>query len=187
MRTWRLKCVVLFAGSLAAGRDASAAPLAAIPTFGGAWVWSDEVVYSDWRVQKNAVTGHCRLIDPHNLRYESGGFDACLAALAKAKVDKKIPALSKDVVVVLHGLGANRGMMNGLCKYLRKNGKLCVVNVTYPSTMLSIEEYARSLDSVIRHLDGVETVSFVAHSMGNIVVRKYLKDIEVLDPAGTPA
>jgi pimeloyl-ACP methyl ester carboxylesterase len=186
MMNWRLAIVVLFATSPAAHRQACAQPLVAMPTLGGAWVWSDEVVYADWRIQKSATTGHCRLIDPHNLRYESGDFDACLAALAQARLAKKIPPLPPDVVVVLHGLGANRAVMNGLCDYLRKEGKLCVVNVTYPSTMLSIEDYARSLDSVIRHLDGVEHVSFVAHSMGNIVVRKYLKDVEALDPALRP-
>lgn len=177
---------VTVVATFAAATEAHAQSRVGIPTLGGAWVWSDEVVYSDWRIQKNANTGHCRLIDPRNLRYESGDFGACLAALGKAKVAKKIPALPKDVVVVLHGLGANRAVMNGLCDYMRQEGKLCVVNVTYPSTMLSVEAYAKSLDSVIRHLDGVETVSFVAHSMGNLVVRKYLKDIEALDPAERP-
>jgi pimeloyl-ACP methyl ester carboxylesterase len=157
-----------------------------VPTLGGAWLWSDEVVYSDWRIQKNARSGKCRLLDPHNFRYAVGDFADCLAALNNAKLARQIPAPPTEVVIVLHGLGANRTLMNGLCDYLRDQGRLYVVNVTYPSTMLSIQDYARSLHSVIRHLDGVQKVSFVAHSMGNIVVRKYLKDIEALDPASRP-
>jgi pimeloyl-ACP methyl ester carboxylesterase len=186
MVRWRIAVAVLVVGRVAAD-EARGQYAVGIPTLGGAWVWSDEVVYSDWRIQKNARSGQCRLIDPRNLRYESGDFETCRAALENAKVAKNIPALPKDVVVVLHGLGGNRGLMNGLCDFLREEGKLCVVNVTYPSTMLSIEDYARSLDCVIRHLDGVENVSFVAHSMGNIVVRKYLKDMEALGPSQRPA
>jgi len=187
MQNWQLAMSVLVLGCMASPPDARAEHFVGIPTLGGAWVWSDEVVYSDWRIQKNALTGHCRLLNPHNFRYESGSFDACVAALGKEKVYKKIPSPPKHVVIVLHGLGANRAVMSGLCDYLRKEGKLYVVNVTYPSTMLSIEDYARSLACVIRHLDGVESISFVAHSMGNIVVRKYLKDMEALDPALRPA
>jgi pimeloyl-ACP methyl ester carboxylesterase len=182
----RLAIVLFLAGSFAATRATRAQSLVGIPTLGGAWVWSDEVVYSDWRIQKNAKSGNCRLLDPRNFRYESGDFDACLAALEKAKVAKSIPALPKHVVIVLHGLGANRALMTGLCDYLREEGNMYVVNVTYPSTMLSIDDYARSLASVIRHLAGVESASFVAHSMGNIVVRKYLGDVQALDPARRP-
>ena len=76
--------------------------------------------------------------------------------------------------------------MNGISNYLHEQGGYYVINVGYPSTMLTINDYAQSLDSIIRHLDGVKNISFVAHSMGNIVVRKYLKDLEALTPAMRP-
>jgi hypothetical protein len=40
---------------------------------------------------------------------------------------------------------------------------------------------------VISHLDGVEKIDFVAHSMGNIVIRRYLGDLARLDPDKRPA
>jgi pimeloyl-ACP methyl ester carboxylesterase len=70
--------------------------------------------------------------------------------------------------------------MSGLCDYLSDKGGLAVVNFGYSSTMDDIGAYASALDSVVRHLEGVENVSFVAHSLGNIVVRKFLKDLEPL-------
>ena len=150
------------------------------------WVWSDEVIFDDWRMQKNALTGHYRLIDPSDRRITFGEFETCLKALDKAKVDEKLRRMPKDVVIVLHGLGANRRFMNGISSHLRTEGGFYVVNFGYPSTMASIKDYAQSLDSVIRHLQGVQNISFVAHSMGNIVVRKYLKDLEGLAPAMRP-
>jgi hypothetical protein len=158
-----------------------------VPTLGGLWVWTDLVVHGDWRVQRNAFTNHCRLIDPRGRRFESGDFDECLAKLNAEKAARQLPSGPKDVVIVVHGLGANRRFMNGLCTYLRDEGNLAVINFGYASTMLEIGDYATALDSVVRHLDGVENVSFVAHSMGNIVVRKYLKDVEPLAPELRPA
>ena len=153
---------------------------------GGRMIWSDEVIYDDYRIQKHSLIGHYRLIDPEDVRVVRGTYALCQAKLDEIKVSQKLPSLPKDVVIVLHGLGAYRHFMNGISNYLRDQGGFYVINVGYPSTMLEIEDYAQSLDSVIRHLDGVENISFVAHSMGNIVVRKYLKNLEGLTPAMRP-
>jgi pimeloyl-ACP methyl ester carboxylesterase len=158
----------------------------ATPTLGGAYFWSDEVNFRDWRIQKHARNGEYRLIDPRGWKHAKGDFETCLAQLDQEKVENKLAPLPKDAVIVLHGLGANRLIMDELCDYLREEGGYYTINVTYPSTMGSIDDYARSLDSIVRHLPGVERVSFVAHSMGNIVIRKYLKDLSALAPPLQP-
>ncbi len=155
-------------------------------TLGGRFTWSDEAVYQGWRVQKSAIIGHYRLIDPDDCRYAFGTFEHCLEELEKVKVDKKLPPLPKDVVIVVHGLGASRQWMDSLSEYLEKEGGLTVVNVGYPSTMNDIGTHAASLVSVIKHLDGVERVSFVAHSMGNIVIRHCLNDLASLPASEQP-
>jgi len=155
-------------------------------TLGGRFVWSDEVVYDGWRIQKHVVIGHYRLLDAQDRRHARGSLETCLAKLDEIKKTKNLPPLPPAVVLVLHGLGANRQMMAGLADFLEKKGKLTTVNVGYPSTMASIDEYALSLASVIQHLEGVHEISFVAHSMGNLVIRHYLKDIERLTPAARP-
>ena len=159
---------------------------AGVPTLGGRFVWSDEAVDNGWRIQKHAVIGHYRLLDRDDRRQAFGSFDACLAKLNEMKQKEKFPPMPKDVVIVLHGLGAGRPFMEGLTTYLEENGNLATINIGYPSTLEDIDAYAASLDSVIRHLDGVERVSFVAHSMGNIVIRRYLDNLARLDPAMRP-
>ncbi len=37
-------------------------------TLGGTQFWSDVLVQRDWRIQRNAWTGHCRLLDGQNVR-----------------------------------------------------------------------------------------------------------------------
>jgi pimeloyl-ACP methyl ester carboxylesterase len=155
-------------------------------TLGGAFTFSDEVVYQGWRIQKHAIIGHYRLLDPNDRRHARGSFQHCLEELEKAKVAMKIAPLPKEVVIVMHGLGASRKWMDSLSEYLEEEGGYTVVNVGYPSTMGKIEEHAHTLTSVIQHLEGVETVSFVAHSMGNIVIRHCLNDMAALPASEQP-
>ena len=46
----------------------------------------------------------------------------------------------------------------------------------YPSTRVPLEKCAEYLHSVIESMTDVSQVSFVTHSMGGLVVRRYLKD-----------
>jgi pimeloyl-ACP methyl ester carboxylesterase len=62
-------------------------------------------------------------------------------------------------------------------QYLNDNG-FEVVSFGYASTKGTIQELAVSLECVLRNLEGVEQVSFVAHSMGNIVIRHLLYRLE---------
>ena len=43
------------------------------PTMGGKVFWNDLVNVNGWRVQKNNITGHCRVLDPENVRHAWGG------------------------------------------------------------------------------------------------------------------
>lgn len=155
-------------------------------TLGGRFTWSDEVIYDDFRIQQNATFGHYRLIDANDRRRTWGTFESCLAELERIKTAEKLPALPKEVVIVVHGLGASRQFMNSLGDYLEEQGGFHVVNFGYPSTKADVGTYAKSLANVIKHLDGVETVSFVAHSMGNIVIRHCLADLASLPAAEQP-
>ncbi len=155
-------------------------------TLGGRFVWSDEVIYDGWRIQKHSTFGHYRLIDAKDRRRTFGTFENCLAELERAKQMEKLPPLPKEVVVLVHGLGASRQMMNGLADYIAKETGLNVINFGYPSTTAEVGEHAKSLTNVLRHLDGVETISFVAHSMGNLVIRMALSDLASLPATEQP-
>ncbi len=155
-------------------------------TLGGRFTWSDEVVYQNWRIQKSAVIGHYRLITPDDRRYAFGTFEHCLEELETVKTEKQLAPLPKEVVIVVHGLGASRQWMDSLSEYIQDEGNTAVVNVGYPSTMNDIGDHAHSLANVIHHLEGVETISFVAHSMGNVVIRHCLNDLASLPASQQP-
>lgn len=148
--------------------------------------WSDEVVYNDYRIQKHAIIGHYRLLSPSDKQLAFGSYETSRERLDELRRNGEIPELPKHVVLVLHGLGAGRQYMQGLADHLEKEGNLATVNIGYPSTLRTIEDHADSLASIVRNLEGVETIDFVAHSMGNLVVRKYLYDVGQLDPSSRP-
>lgn len=85
---------------------------------------------------------------------------------------------SVDVVVMLHGLGLRSWAMARLAGNLRGEG-FRVVNLTYPSRTLPLEQIAADwLPAQLRAagLEPTTRVNFVTHSMGGIVVRLYRRD-----------
>ena len=169
-----------------AGPDPSAPPretaMATRPnipfkTLGGKQFWADERVCSEWRIQRNTLTGHCRLLDPDDVRRAWGDYDACDAKFDALRQSGVIPTPATDTVILLHGIWRAKESMRPLRNALRADGYE-VVNLSYPSTQGSIEEHAAQLSRVITRLEGAERISFVTHSMGGLVVRRYLQDTQ---------
>jgi pimeloyl-ACP methyl ester carboxylesterase len=156
--------------------DASALATVPMPTLGGTQFWADQLLFREWRIQRNAVTGHCRLLDGNNLRHAWGTLDECRGALEEIKRRKQLRPMQGTAVILLHGLGDTRGNMALLAKYIERHSDFTVFNVTYPSTREGIEDHAQSLARIVENLDGIERIHFAGHSMGNIVVRRYLGD-----------
>lgn len=148
--------------------------------------WTDLIVFRDWRIQRHALLGRHRLTDPHGKRHAVGSLEECTQALENVKSDRKLAPLPKHVVLVLHGHGATPVLMQGFVDYLRQKGEFHVENIGYASTLDDVGSFAKALDGVVRHLDGVESVDFVAHSLGNIVIRRFLWDMQHLPSAKRP-
>ena len=53
------------------------------PTMGGKFFWNDLANVNGWRVQKNTITGHCRILDNNNIRRAWGGDDAIMRLFEK--------------------------------------------------------------------------------------------------------
>ncbi len=148
-------------------------------TMGGPIAWTDEVIHGDWRIQKCEALGHYRLLDPRERRIASGTIERCFCELQRRRHLGEIPPMPPHVVILLHGLAGSRGIMEGLGRYLEEQGGFTVINFGYASTSGTIQKQAVALESVLRNLEGVHEVSFVGHSMGNIVVRHLLYKLEV--------
>jgi pimeloyl-ACP methyl ester carboxylesterase len=81
-----------------------------------------------------------------------------------------------DTVVLLHGLGRTRASMWLVAHEARRRG-MDVLNWGYPSRARSIAEHAAALrEQAGPRIERAERVHFVTHSLGGIVVRRFLAD-----------
>ncbi len=147
------------------------------PTWGGTQLWTDHFIYDQWRIQQNVLTGHYRLLDDRDRRRAAGTLDHCRDVFSQLRDELQLPALKPQIVVTIHGLGRTRGSMAGMGQYLANEGEFGWVDMGYASTRDSVAAHAAALDHVVSGLIGVQEVHFVAHSLGNLVVRHYLADL----------
>jgi pimeloyl-ACP methyl ester carboxylesterase len=145
---------------------------------GGKQFWTDEFFFHQWRIQRNALSDHCRLLDANDVRHAWGSFEECRAVLAQIQRERQIPPMQGRAVIVVHGLGDNRSSMNAICRYLEEKGGCRTFNVSYASTRKGLADHAKSLAKIVDNLPGIESIDFVGHSMGNLVIRHYLADRE---------
>jgi hypothetical protein len=147
-----------------------------LPTAGGKQFWTDHTWRDGWRIQQNAVTGHWRLLDQGNVRRTWGSRAACEQMLDRQPLANGPAALHH--VILLHGLFRSAASMQPLAAGLERDKKHRCVLFEYASTRASIAEHAAALREVVEGLPQTVPISFVGHSMGNIVVRHALGDWE---------
>ncbi len=145
-------------------------------TSGGKQFWADVWFFHNWRIQRHAITGHYRLLDGDDHRRFSGDYRECRDELDRIAERDSLRPMQGRAVVVLHGLFRTRSCMASLREALLATGDFKVFCMGYPTTRGSVGEHARSLESVVRSLATMSEINFVAHSLGNLVVRHWLRD-----------
>ncbi len=91
---------------------------------------------------------------------------------------------NKETVILLHGIGLTGGSLFLLRRFLNKKN-YAALSITYPSTKLDIDSIADWLFNT--HLtaefwDKNARVHFATHSMGGLVVQRYLTKYRYLIP-----
>jgi len=155
--------------------DPAAEPQPGLMTLGGRQFWGDVFFLRGFRIQQNVFTGHYRLLDADDRRYASGSLEECQAVMEQIRNAKGLKQDAGHVVIFLHGLGRSSKSMSPIMKGLTDKSQT-PVPFEYPSTQVSLADCAEYLAKVIASLDQVERISFVVHSMGGLVVRRYLQD-----------
>ena len=168
-------------------------------TLGGTQFWTDHLVCHDWRIQRNVKFGQFRLLKPSNRVAQTGTYENCRQAFDSVRGQPDFPPVPATVLVSVHGLGRTRNSMSAIGKYVSERGNYGWINFGYASTRTEITDNARALRNVLDELAllkreqdarvkstddsrrGIE-FHFVAHSLGNIIIRSVLSEIERNDP-----
>lgn len=150
-------------------------PNIATKTLGGMQFWADVEHFHKWRIQQNVLTEHFRLLDGENVRHAWGSLDQCRDRLKDIRSEQKLPAMSGEAVILLHGILRSSKSMQPMQQHLEAAGYR-TFGFDYPSTRIDIAKSAEYLRRVVESLEGIEKIHFVAHSMGGLVVRAYLAE-----------
>lgn len=147
-----------------------------VKTTGGLLFWGDVLFFHDWHIQKNSVTGTYRLLDGNTVQRALGSYDDCRERLEEIQVDEGILPMAGTALIILHGFGANPLATRIMADWFTEQGAYdYVFNAAYPSTTQPIFKHARMLRRIVHHLPPtVRRIDFVGHSLGSIVVRRYL-------------
>ncbi|EMI16243.1 lipase [Rhodopirellula maiorica SM1] len=146
-------------------------------TAGGTQVWTDHAWVDGNRIQQNALTGHWRLLDPNNNRITWGTRQQCETRLAAQTQASPAPHCER-VVILLHGLMRTHHSMMQLEKDLKASDDAEIIRFSYASTRCSIGDHAAALRELLERLPEDTKISFVGHSMGNIVTRHLIGDLQ---------
>ncbi len=136
--------------------------------------WSDRRVAHDWRLQQHSGGVRWRLLDPRDEVVVEGPRGDCETTFLRLQSAGTIPTVSGPTVLVLHGLGQGRQSMQPLVSYLRGTLDATVLSIGYASPQAGLEVHADTLNEVIEQLPEATTLSFVGHSLGNLVVRRWM-------------
>ncbi len=156
-----------------------------LPTLGGKQFWTDYRWWNGWTLQFNSTLDHWRLLDKNGIRRAWGGRQAMLDELAEV-IAKDTQYVAPDHVVILaHGLFRTRSSMQPIAdefeKLESKNPdephRECI-SFGYASTRNSIQDHGNALRELIENLPGSPRISFVGHSLGNIVFRYLIGDLQ---------
>ena len=147
-----------------------------IKTTGGILFWGDVLYSNGWYIQKNVTTDSYRLLDTNAVQRAFGTFDECKNRLEEIQVEEGILPMTGTIVIILHGFGSNALMTRNLGEWLRERETHDhVFCMSYPSTTQSIYEHAKMLDRLVNNLPPtIKKIDFIGHSLGSLVIRRYL-------------
>jgi len=115
------------------------------------------------------------VLDKDNRRYQSGTLEDCQKTLDQIRTANDLKPDTGHAVIYLHGIGRSSRSMRPILNAM-PTAEFVHVPFEYPSTRVPLEQSANYLHSLIESLTDVSIISFVVHSMGGLVVRRYLKD-----------
>ncbi|QDU54713.1 esterase/lipase family protein [Aeoliella mucimassa] len=168
--------VAPFAQAAGKPRRPKGLPNVQTTTNGGQQFWGDVRYHAGYRIQEHALTGHFRLLDPQYERVTWGTLEACESQLSEIRQQNAQLSNESTAVIYLHGLFRSRWSMSRMANHINQQTGWQSIVLGYASTRGSVGDHANKLAQVIEHLDGVKNIHFVAHSLGNLVIRYWLGD-----------
>lgn len=148
-----------------------------LPVLDGSQFWTDQLWRREYRLQSHALADRWRVVSPRGLRCAVGGAEKCEQAFERwaGRVDDNEDP-PRHIAILMHGLMRTRRCMRKLERALLAAGVSTVIRFDYASSRQPIQLGAGGLRRLVEGLPANARLSFVGHSMGNIVLRYAIGD-----------
>lgn len=142
-------------------------------TLGGNLIWEDIYNYQNWIIQRNIMNQRCRLLDPYNIRRDSGTFEQCKETLLKYIDAFELDDLYDDTIIILHGFGRSKKSVKMIAESL-KPLKMNVVALGYPSLRRGTSYHASMLSIFLKNIKSKGKLYIINVGSGCLITRKLL-------------
>ena len=142
-------------------------------TLGGKQLWEDLFFYQGWRIQRHVITRRCRLLDDWDIRRESGQIAVCRAAFLKYAEVFQLPKPKSKAVFFIHGFGGTKDSFAKMAKEFQSAGYTPIA-INYSSFYRTFDSVVEQINALIKNLNGIKELNFVAYGLGGLVLRKLL-------------
>lgn len=143
-------------------------------TLGGRFFWEDTCNFQQWRIQRNTINmKKYRLLDPNNIRRDSGVFEQCKETLLKYIEAYELDEPFDDTIVLIHGFARTYKSVKFLADSL-KDIKANIVSFNYSSTSNGLSSHANLLAKFLQNIDTKNNLYFINIGAGCLLARKLL-------------
>ncbi len=144
-------------------------------TLGGRFRWEDIYNYQNWRIQRHIKTKNYRLLDPYNIRRDSGSFSKCQNRLLKYIQAYELNIDSEDTVLIIHGFGRTSNSVKYLADMLKETNKN-IVSVNYASLHKNINAHVQLLTQFLQNLEIKRNLYIINIGAACLLTRKLLNN-----------
>jgi hypothetical protein len=142
-------------------------------TLGGRFFWEDIYNYQNWRIQRHIRTLRYRLIDPNDIRRDSGSFNHCKETLLKYIDAFELDEPYEDTVLIIHNFARTKNSVQYIAEAF-DDAKVNVIAVNYASLHNNLYAHAQLLTQFLKNIEIKRHLYIINVGAACLLTRKLL-------------
>ena len=144
-------------------------------TLGGRFRWEDIYNYQNWRIQRHILSQRYRLLDPNDIRRDSGSFTHCKETLLKYIDAYELDDLYDDTVIIIHNFARTKNSVQYIAESF-DDAKVNVISINYASLHGNLHAHAQLLTQFLKNIEIRRHLYIINVGAACLLTRKLLSD-----------
>lgn len=144
-------------------------------TLGGRFLWEDIYNYQNWRIQRRLHSQRYRLLDPNDVRRDSGNFNHCKETLLKYIEACELDEPYEDTVLIIHSFARTKNSVQYIAEAF-DDAKVNVIAVNYASLHGNLYTHAQLLTQFLQNIEVKRNLYIINVGAACLLTRKLLNE-----------